>query len=87
MLQSGAWPKDMEYLNCDDFQGGNTPERNIDLRQYFTQVCNNVLLAWGMKVGVQLMFTKCVKRLANQHPMALSNWSRKRGKPLTVTAI
>lgn len=40
MLQSGAWPKDMEYLNCDDFQGGNTPERNIDLRQYFTQVCS-----------------------------------------------
>lgn len=38
MLQSGAWPKDMEYLNCDDFQGGNTPQRNLDLREYFTKV-------------------------------------------------
>ncbi|XP_055858527.1 ionotropic receptor 25a [Episyrphus balteatus] len=38
MLQSGAWPKDMEYLTCDNFQGANTPERLIDLRQYFLQV-------------------------------------------------
>ncbi|XP_001356575.4 ionotropic receptor 25a [Drosophila pseudoobscura] len=38
MLQSGAWPKDMEYLNCDDFQGGNTPQRNLDLREYFTKI-------------------------------------------------
>ncbi|NP_001273813.1 glutamate receptor ionotropic, kainate 4-like precursor [Musca domestica] len=38
MLQSGAWPANMEYLGCDDFQGGNTPERNIDLRQAFVQV-------------------------------------------------
>ncbi|XP_043640733.1 ionotropic receptor 25a [Drosophila teissieri] len=38
MLQSGAWPKDMEYLNCDDFQGGNTPPRNLDLRDYFTKI-------------------------------------------------
>ncbi|XP_075152081.1 ionotropic receptor 25a [Haematobia irritans] len=38
MLQSGAWPANMEYLGCDDFQGGNTPERNIDLKQAFIQV-------------------------------------------------
>lgn len=38
MLQSGAWTANMEYLGCDDFQGGNTPERNIDLKQYFIQV-------------------------------------------------
>ncbi|EDV57772.2 ionotropic receptor 25a [Drosophila erecta] len=38
MLQSGAWPKDMEYLNCDDFQGGNTPQRNLDLRDFFTKI-------------------------------------------------
>lgn len=43
MLQSGAWPLNMDYLNCDDFQGGNTPERNIDLRQFFTQVCRCTL--------------------------------------------
>ncbi|XP_036327744.1 ionotropic receptor 25a [Rhagoletis pomonella] len=36
MLQSGAWPKNMEYLGCDEFQGGNTPERNIDLKAAFT---------------------------------------------------
>lgn len=39
MLQAGAWPANMEYLGCDDFQGGNTPERFIDLRQAFVQVC------------------------------------------------
>lgn len=38
MLQSGAWTPNMEYLGCDDFQGGNTPERSIDLKQYFLQV-------------------------------------------------
>uniref|UniRef100_A0A1I8NTP0 Ionotropic glutamate receptor C-terminal domain-containing protein n=2 Tax=Stomoxys calcitrans TaxID=35570 RepID=A0A1I8NTP0_STOCA len=38
MLQSGAWPTKMEYLRCDDFQGANTPERNINLKQAFLQV-------------------------------------------------
>ncbi|XP_018787692.1 PREDICTED: ionotropic receptor 25a [Bactrocera latifrons] len=38
MLQSGAWPKNMQYIGCDEFQGGNTPERNIDLRTAFTMV-------------------------------------------------
>ncbi|XP_059221283.1 ionotropic receptor 25a isoform X3 [Stomoxys calcitrans] len=37
LLQSGTWPIDMEYLHCDDFQGGNTPKRNINLKQAFMQ--------------------------------------------------
>ncbi|XP_053959026.1 ionotropic receptor 25a isoform X1 [Anastrepha ludens] len=38
ILQSGAWPKNMAYIGCDEFQGGNTPERNIDLRTAFTMI-------------------------------------------------
>lgn len=38
MLHAGAWPKSMEYLTCDKFQGENTPDRAIDLRQFFLQV-------------------------------------------------
>uniref|UniRef100_A0A1I8PVZ8 Ionotropic glutamate receptor C-terminal domain-containing protein n=2 Tax=Stomoxys calcitrans TaxID=35570 RepID=A0A1I8PVZ8_STOCA len=38
LLQSGTWPIDMKYLHCDDFQGGNTPERNINLKQAFVQI-------------------------------------------------
>lgn len=57
MLHSGAWPKDMEYLKCDDFQGGNTPERNIDLRQYFTQVC---LLFPQRQLWLTIVYKICV---------------------------
>lgn len=38
MLQSGEWPTNMQYLTCDDYDGTNTPERNIDLRTAFVSV-------------------------------------------------
>lgn len=34
----GAWPTNMQYLSCDDYDGTNTPDRNIDLKSYFVNV-------------------------------------------------
>lgn len=38
MLLIGAWPSNMQYLSCDDYDGTNTPDRNIDLKSYFVNV-------------------------------------------------
>ncbi|XP_055686801.1 ionotropic receptor 25a [Lutzomyia longipalpis] len=38
MLQVGAWPMDIKYLNCDNYDGTNTPEHTIDLKSYFIGV-------------------------------------------------
>lgn len=38
MLLSGAWPTNMQYLSCDDYDGTNTPNRSIDLKPYFVAV-------------------------------------------------
>lgn len=38
MLQSGEWPTNMQYITCDDYDGLNTPERNINLRSAFMGV-------------------------------------------------
>uniref|UniRef100_A0ABK9MJX4 Ionotropic receptor 25a n=1 Tax=Glossina morsitans morsitans TaxID=37546 RepID=A0ABK9MJX4_GLOMM len=38
MIQANAWPKDMIYMGCDDYQGENTPIRNLDLKEYFIKV-------------------------------------------------
>ncbi|XP_055372265.1 ionotropic receptor 25a [Condylostylus longicornis] len=38
LLQAGAWPKNMKYLTCDEYEGNNTPERNIDLITYFKNI-------------------------------------------------
>lgn len=38
MLESGAWPQNLEYLKCDELERHNTPERNIDIKQYFMKV-------------------------------------------------
>lgn len=39
ILQVGAWPSNMKYLTCDDFDGTNTPDHSIDLKSYFVEVC------------------------------------------------
>lgn len=39
MINDGSWPKNMQYITCDDYDGKNTPERSgLDLRKYFTKV-------------------------------------------------
>lgn len=38
ILQANAWPPQMKYLTCDEFDGTNTPEHTIDLRSYFVEV-------------------------------------------------
>lgn len=38
MLQVGAWPMDIKYLNCDNYDGTNTPDHTIDLKSYFVGV-------------------------------------------------
>lgn len=38
ILQVGAWPPQMKYLTCDEFDGTNTPDHTIDLRSYFVEV-------------------------------------------------
>lgn len=38
MIDSGKWPMKMQYLTCDEFNGKNTPEREIDLKSSFLNV-------------------------------------------------
>ncbi|XP_045532788.1 ionotropic receptor 25a-like [Pieris brassicae] len=38
LLDSGKWPKSMEYMGCDDFDGKNTPMRMIDLLTAFKEI-------------------------------------------------
>lgn len=38
MLLVGAWPTNMQYMSCDDYDGTNTPSRTIDLKSYFVNV-------------------------------------------------
>lgn len=38
ILQVGAWPMNIKYLSCDDYDGSNTPDHAIDLRSYFVEV-------------------------------------------------
>lgn len=38
MQQNGDWPSNMEYISCDDFDGTNTPDRDIDLRTAFVNI-------------------------------------------------
>ncbi|KAK4882739.1 hypothetical protein RN001_006058 [Aquatica leii] len=39
MIADGAWPKNMSYISCDDYDEKNTPPRHgLNLRKYFTQV-------------------------------------------------
>ncbi|CAG9797996.1 unnamed protein product [Chironomus riparius] len=37
ILQVGAWPPNMKYLTCDEFDGTNSPEHTIDLKSYFVE--------------------------------------------------
>ncbi|KAF5270318.1 hypothetical protein FQR65_LT05506 [Abscondita terminalis] len=39
MISSGAWPKNMSYITCDDYEDKNTPPRyGLNLRKYLAQV-------------------------------------------------
>lgn len=38
MLLMGAWPTNMQYMSCDDYDGTNTPDRAIDLKTHFVAV-------------------------------------------------
>lgn len=39
MIGEGAWPRDLQYISCDDYDGKNTPPRNgLDLKKYLTKV-------------------------------------------------
>ncbi|XP_045769552.1 ionotropic receptor 25a [Maniola jurtina] len=38
LLDSGKWPNDMKYINCDDYDGKNTPNRTLDLKTAFQEI-------------------------------------------------
>lgn len=38
MIDSRTWPMKMQYLTCDEYNGKNTPERKIDLVNFFMNV-------------------------------------------------
>uniref|UniRef100_A0A8D8MDM1 Glutamate receptor ionotropic, kainate 3 n=1 Tax=Culex pipiens TaxID=7175 RepID=A0A8D8MDM1_CULPI len=38
ILQVGAWPPNMKYLTCDEYDGSNTPNHTIDLKSAFIEV-------------------------------------------------
>lgn len=35
MIDTGTWPMKMQYLTCDEYNGKNTPKREIDLKSSF----------------------------------------------------
>ncbi|XP_017786976.1 PREDICTED: ionotropic receptor 25a [Nicrophorus vespilloides] len=38
IISEGAWPGNMSYITCDDYNGKNTPERpTIDIKKYFNK--------------------------------------------------
>ena len=37
-MVTGAWPTDMKHLSCDDYDGTNSPDRQLDLRKYFVDI-------------------------------------------------
>lgn len=56
LLEKGAWPTNMTYLSCADFEGTNTPERNIDLRSYFTTVDNAITIYFKLNYKIIVFF-------------------------------
>lgn len=39
MMRDGAWPTDMKYINCDEYDNTNSPSRNnMNLKKYFRNV-------------------------------------------------
>lgn len=38
MQQSGDWPTNMQHISCNDYDGTNSPVRDIDLRTAFVNV-------------------------------------------------
>ncbi|XP_001660418.2 ionotropic receptor 25a [Aedes aegypti] len=38
ILQVGAWPPNMKYLTCDEYDGTNSPNHTIDLKSAFIEV-------------------------------------------------
>lgn len=43
MMRDGAWPTDMKYINCDEYDNTNAPSRNnMNLKKYFRNVTEPV---------------------------------------------
>lgn len=42
MIDSGTWPLKMQYMTCDEYNGKNTPVREIDLKSSFINVAEPV---------------------------------------------
>lgn len=45
MVKKSAFPLDMKYLTCSQYDGQNTPRRDIDLRQHFVEADPRGILA------------------------------------------
>ena len=55
MLQVGAWPVDVKYLTCDDYDGSNTPDHTIDLKSYFIGVISIINFFPYLSVSLLLL--------------------------------
>lgn len=97
MLLTGAWPTNLQYLTCDDYDGTNTPERPIDLRTFFVGVnepstYGNFSFATGsspfnghslMKFNMEMSVVS-VQDGASVSTKSLGNWTAGLSSPLVV---
>lgn len=97
MLLTGAWPTNLQYLTCDDYDGTNTPERSIDLRSFFVGVnepptYGNFSFATGntpfnghslMKFNMEMSVVS-VQDGASVSTKSLGNWTAGLNSPLVV---
>lgn len=50
MIAEGGWPKDMQYISCDDYDGKNTPPRQgLNLKKYMMKVSTNKSIKYNIK--------------------------------------
>lgn len=100
MLQSGEWPTNMQYLTCDDFDGTNTPERNLDLRTAFVNVnesptygnftfpsSNNPFNGHSWMKFIMEMSAVSVQGGASVGTKPLGNWTADISAPIIVNSV
>lgn len=100
MLQSGKWQPNMKYISCDEYDGTNTPDRDLDLVAAFADVkepltYGNFSLATGgtvpfnghsyMKFDMDISAV-AIRGGASVNTKALGTWAAGLNSPLDIIA-
>lgn len=98
MMRDGAWPTDMKYINCDEYDNTNAPSRNnMNLKKYFRNVTEPVttgkliLAAEGpfngysyLEFGME-MNAVSIRAGASVNTERLGSWTTGLKSPIEVT--